>query len=340
MGADIAIDLGTTRTRIYVQGAGVVIDEPTIVAVDIETDQIVAVGEEAYSMLGRVSKRIAVVYPLEGGAISDFYLVEEIISRFFRKVSSNKIVMPRAVACVPGDVTDVEKRAVVNSISAAGVRKVCLIDEPVAAAMGAGVDISDAHGCIVADIGGGTTDIAIISLGGIAVSKSIKVAGNKMDDDIIKYIRRTYSLHIGKRMAEDLKKAIGCVYPQPETTFYTIKGRDAVTGLPRMMDMTSEELMDVLEDSALQIVKQIQAVLEGTPPELAGDIFSDGIIITGGLSQLRGFAELIEKKTKLKVRVAQNPTNCVILGAGEAIKYIGALENKAFGVMNPLTSEY
>lgn len=340
MGADIAIDLGTSRTRIYVDKHGLVVDEPTVVAVNSDTGEIIAVGEKAYQMVGRVSKKVAVVWPLEGGAISDFYLVEGLISKLFKRVSSSKIVMPRVVTCVPGEITEVEKRALVNVISSIGVRKVCLIEEPIAAAKGAGLDINSPHGRIIVDIGGGTTNIAIISLGGIASSKSIKVAGNTMDDEIIKYVRRNHSMFIGKRMAEDAKKAIGRVFPSRTDMTYRLKGRDSVTGLPKTLDITSDEMLDILSEPAMQIVKQIQQILEYAPPELAGDIYTDGITMTGGGAQLKGFSDLIAKKTKLKVTLANHPSNCVIMGAGNSLKYIDDLEKKGYSVMNPLTADY
>lgn len=340
MGADIAIDLGTSRTRIYVDKHGLVVDEPTVVAVNSDTGEIIAVGEKAYQMVGRVSKKVAVVCPLEGGAISDFYLVEGLISKLFKRVSSSRIVMPRVVTCVPGEITEVEKRALVNVISSIGVRKVCLIDEPIAAAKGAGLDINSPHGRIIVDIGGGTTNIAIISLGGIASSKSIKIAGNTMDDEIIKYVRRNHSMFIGKRMAEDAKKAIGRVFPGRTDMTYRLKGRDSVTGLPKTLDITSDEMLDILSEPAMQIVKQIQQILEYAPPELAGDIYTDGITMTGGGAQLKGFSDLIAKKTKLKVTLAAHPSNCVIMGAGNSLKYIDDLERKGYSVMNPLTADY
>lgn len=340
LGTDAAIDLGTSRTLIYVSGRGIVVDEPSVVAINSDTGELVAVGEEAYKMVGRTSSRISVEYPLSGGVISDFHLVEMLISTFLKKVSSNMVFMPRMVACIPGEVTEVEKRAVVNAISTAGVRKICLIEEPVAAAIGSGIDISSPHGSLIVDVGGGTTDMAVISLSGVATMHSIKVAGNNFDEAIIKYIRRKYNLIIGKRMAEQAKLAIGCVYPQANQMTYQVKGRNALTGLPQAIEISSDEMLEALIDLAMQITREIQNMLEETPPELVGDVYQDGIMLTGGGSQLAGFDTLISKKTRLPVHLAEEPQNCVVLGAGKALKYIDDLNNQAYGVMNPLSAEY
>lgn len=339
MGLDLAIDLGTSRTRIYLRNKGKVIDEPSVVTLDNETDSIIAVGEDAYKMLGRTSSRYSVIFPLSGGVISDLALVEAMISYFLRNVVSSRIGMPKAVACVPGEITDVEKRAVVNVISCAGIRRVCLLEEPVAAAIGAGIDISSPHGAFVVDIGAGTTDMAVISLSGIAVSRSVKQAGNVMDDEIIKYVKQRYNLLIGKRMAEEAKKNIGCVMPGVVSGKFRIKGRNLVTGMPAWADIDAREMCEPLGEVTCAILDQIEDVLEETPPELIGDIHSDGIILTGGGAQLAGLDKLISKKTKLKVRIAENPSDCVIIGCGEAIPYIDSRKRNDSGI-NPIMERY
>ncbi len=340
MALDVAIDLGTSRTRIFLPHKGIVVDEPSVITINLDNENIMAVGQEAYMMLGRTSSRMDAVFPLNGGVISDFGLVEAMISSFLKGVISSRIGMPRAVACVPSDITEVEKRAVVNAISGAGIRKVCLIEEPVAAAMGAGIDISSPHGSFVVDIGGGTTDMAVISLSGIAVSRSIKQAGNVMDEEIIKYVKRRYNMLIGKRMAEEAKMKIGCVVPGIISARHRIKGRNLITGMPMWVDLEANEMVEPLRETAETIVSNIQDILEETPPELIGDIYSDGIILTGGGSQVAGIDTLIRIATELKVTIADQPDNCVVLGCGEAIKYIDLLSKPDRGGINPITDHY
>ncbi len=337
MGIDIAIDLGTSRTRIFLQNKGVVLDEPSVITFDQITDDIIAVGEEAHKMLGRTSERLCAMYPLVGGVITDFSLVESMIKIFLKKVSNSRIGMPRVVACVPGEITEVEKRAVVNAISSAGIRRVCLVEEPVAAAMGAGVDINSPHGSLVVDIGGGTTDVAVLSLGGISVSRCIKTAGNAMDDEIIKYVKKRHNLLIGKSTAENAKIAVGCVGKVGENRSFRLKGRNAVTGMPMQTDITSYEISEILEDIAAEIITQVQNILEETPPELMGDIAADGIALTGGASQLRGTAELIHAATNINVRLAAEPSLCVVKGCGEALEYINIGDK---GRVTPISEEY
>ena len=340
LGTDIAIDLGTSTVKIYLDGKGVILKEPAVVAYNVETEEVVAIGSEAYAMVGRTSDRIDVVQPLCNGVISDFDLAQYLISHYMKQISSSKVFMPRVVVSVPCLITEVEKRAVVNAISSAGVRKICLIEEPVAAAMGAGVKSDEPHGPFIIDIGGGTTDMGVLSLSGIAISRSIKTAGNAFDEAIIKYVRRKYNLIIGKRMAEEAKIAIGCVYPRKEMVKHRVKGRNAMTGLPQWADISCDEMLEALIEPAMQIIYTVQEMLEKTPPELMGDVYSDGIILTGGSSQLFGFDKLISKKTKMPVRIAEEPDMCVARGAGLAIKYIEDIESKAYGVLNPLSAAY
>jgi rod shape-determining protein MreB len=340
LGTDIAIDLGTSAVKIYLDGKGIILNEPAVVAVNLETDQVVALGHEAYAMVGRTSDKIQVTHPLCNGVISNFDLAQYLISYYLKKIGDSKFFMPRVVVSVPCQITEVEKRAVVDAISAAGVRKICLIEEPVAAALGAGVDIAKPYGTLVVDVGGGTTDMAVLSLSGIAISRSLKIAGNVFDEAIVKFIRRKYNLLIGQRMAEEAKKAIGCVYPKKDETKHRVKGRNAMTGLPQYADISCDEMLEALIEPAMQIVRTLQEMLEKTPPELMSDVYSDGIILTGGSSRLFGLDTLISKKVKMPVRIAEDPDICVALGAGKAIKFIDDIENKAYGVLNPLSAAY
>lgn len=340
MAVDVAIDLGTSRTRVFVPHKGIVIDEPSVITVDLEEDSIRAVGQEAYLMLGRTSPRFKAVYPLSGGVISDFGLAEAMLMTLFRGKVSSRIGMPRAVASVPSGITEVEKRAVVNAISGMGIRKVCLIESPVAAAMGAGIDISSPHGAFVVDIGGGTTDMAVISLSGIAVSRSVKQAGNAMDEEIIKYVKRRYNLLIGKRTAEAAKIAIGCVAPGLYAGKFRVQGRNLLTGMPSWVELDASEMAEPLREPVSMIIRQIQDVLEETPPELIGDVYTDGITLTGGSSQLKGLDKLISRATDLKVTIAPDPADCVVLGCGKALPFIDQLNKPDRGGINPISDHY
>ncbi len=337
MGTDIAIDLGTSKFKVYLDGKGIVLNEPSIIAVDNYTDEVIAIGSEAYDMLGRTSDRITVARPLSNGVISDLSMAEHLISHYLRQVGSSRLFMPRVVVSVPCGLTEVEKRAVVDAITAAGVRKVCLIEEPVAAAIGAGVDIAVPHGTMIVDIGQGTTDMAVISLNGIAIANSIHIAGDDFNDAIIKYVRRKFNLVIGDRMAEEAKIAIGCAYPRKKRTTYMLKGRNAMNGLPEATVMNSDEMIEALIEPAISIIKTVQATLEETPPELLADIFTDGIYLTGGSANLYGFSTLLSKKTKIPVVTFENPQDCVVLGAGKAIKYIDKIDNRNHKT-NPLVA--
>ncbi len=337
IGTDIAIDLGTCKFRVYLDGKGIVLNEPSIIAVDNYTDEVIAVGSEAYDMLGRTSERINVARPLANGVISDLSMAEHLIRHYLRQVSSSRVFSPRVVVSVPVGLTEVEKRAVVDAITSAGVRKVCLIEEPVAAAIGAGVDIAQPHGTMIVDVGQGTTDMAVISLNGIAIANSIHIAGDDFTQAIVRYVRKKFNLVIGDRMAEDAKIAIGCAYPRRKLLTYTLKGRNAMTGLPETTVMNSDEMIEALIEPAISIVKMVQTTLEETPPELLADIFTDGIHLTGGSANLYGFATLLSKKTKIPVITTDDPADCVVLGAGRAIKYIDKMDGGT-GRMNPLVA--
>lgn len=321
---DIAIDLGSDRTRVFIENKGKVLDEASVITYDIDTGEIYAVGNDAYDMIGKTPVGIRAVHPLDSGVIAQSGLVEDMVSILLQEVCTVKVVKPRVVTAIPCDLTEVEKRAMVNAVSTFGARGVYLIESPKAAALGCGIDITSPHGVLVADIGSGTADIAVISLGGISVSKSVKHAGNAMDAEIIKYIRKKYGLIIGTNMAEACKKAVGCVITPTEEKTFKVKGRDAVSGLPRFVMVTSSEIKEAIEEIADGIVGAIKDVLESTPPELIGDIYTDGVILTGGLAKLGGFARKVSEATRLRVRVHKYSEDCVIMGCGKAMKYIGA----------------
>ena len=336
---DIALDLGTANSRVRINDKENAIDEPSVIAYNADDPEILAYGREAYMMLGRTSAKINVVFPLEGGVIAESQLVEELVNIFLGEVCTSRVVMPRVVACIPGDITEVEKRAVVGAISSFGVRRVLLIESTKAAAFGMDLDIMSPHGVMVVDMGAGAVDIAVMTLGGVAVTKTIKTAGNAMDEEIIKYIRRQHGLVIGKAMAKACKEAIACVVkPEKELTF-RIKGRDAVRGLPRAVEVTSTEIMRAIADIGVTIINAIMDVIEDTPPELLSDIHSDGIYIAGGLAQLKGFRELLEKETGIRIHIAENPSDCVVAGCYKATAYIEAAEEQKSS-LNPLMTVY
>lgn len=337
---DIGIDLGTSRTRLFIDKKGKVLDEASVAAYDVAANKIIAVGDEAYAMLGKTPDSIGAEYPISNGVIAQSFLVEDMVNILMKHICTSKIVMPRVVASIPGGVTEVEKRAVVNAISSFGVRRVFLIEDTKVAAMGAGADIMGPHGVLVADLGAGTSSIGVLSLGGISVSNTIKVGGNKMDEEIIKYMKREHSLLIGKNMAEKCKNTIGCLVRPEKEIGFRVKGRDALGGLPRYVDVTASEIMDVIMEPAMEIVAAVKQTLESTPPELVGDIYTDGMILTGGLANIAGFDELISVNADIKVTVADNPQDCVILGCGAAIEYISDVEKTAKADINPLMAAY
>lgn len=322
---DIGVDLGTATVLIYVKGKGIVLREPSVAAVDKLTGKLFAVGYEAQRMIGRTPGNIVAVRPLRDGVISDYDVTEKMLSAFLGKVGLSKLFKPNIMICVPSGVTDVEERAVKDAAVQAGGRKSYIIEEPIAAAIGAGVDISQPNGAMIVDIGGGTTDIAVISLGGVVVSTSIKIAGDKFDDAIIKYIRKTHNVLIGERTAEEIKHNVGCVYLGGEEKVTEVKGRNLLTGLPKVFNVTSTEIYDALIDTAQVIVDAVHQTLEKTPPELVGDIASDGIIITGGGALLDGLSQLIHDKTGILAIPADDPTTCVAIGTGKALEQMDLL---------------
>lgn len=336
---DIAIDLGSSRTRVFISGKGKALDEASAITHDIDTGEVYAVGDEAYRMIGKTPIGMKVDYPLEGGVVAHSELADTMVSILLGEVCPVKITMPRIVASIPCGLTEVETMALVNAVSAFGARKVYLIEAPKAAAIGCGIDITTPHGVFVADLGSGTADIAVMSLGGISVSGSVRKAGLAMDEEIVKYIRKHYGLIIGMNMACMCKEAVGCVMAPAEEKTFRVKGRDAVNGLPRYVDVVSSEIGAAIEEIALDIVAEIRAVLEKTPPELTGDIYSDGIILTGGLAKLGGFPKLVSERTKLRVRVHKQAGDCVIAGCGKAIKYIAETRRDEAGT-SPLREAY
>ena len=325
--SDIGIDLGTATVLVYVKGKGIVLNEPSVVAVNKVTGKLVADGTEAQETLGRTPDNIIAIRPLREGVISDYEMTELMIKEFIRKVQGFRLFKPNVVICVPSIITEVEERAVIDAGTQAGAKRVFLIEEPVAAAIGAGLDISRPNGNLVVDIGGGTTDIAVISLGGIVESTSIKIAGDKFDEAIIKYVRRKHNALIGERTAEQVKKTIGCVYPRTEEEIMEVKGRCLMTGLPRTFTLSSSEILEALEEVSSAIVEAIHGVLERTPPELTGDISSNGIVMTGGGSLIWGFDKLVASKTGIPTRVADEAVSCVAYGTGNCLENLASMQD-------------
>ena len=327
-GQDIGIDLGTATVIAYVKGKGIVLREPSVVAVDNNTKEVLAVGQEARRMLGRTPGNIVAIRPLKDGVISDYTVTEKMLKHFINKVCGKFIFSPRIMICIPSQVTEVEKKAVIDAASQAGARKVYLIEEPIAAAIGAGIDISRPCGNMIVDIGGGTTDVAVISLGGSVVSGSLKVAGDKFDEAIVKYIKKKHNVIIGERTAEDLKVNIGCVYPKIQDMEMDIRGRDLTTGLPKTITIYSSEMMEALTEPAMMIIDAVHSVLEKTPPELASDISDKGIYMTGGGCLVDGLDKLLQEKTGINVMIAQDAVSCVALGTGKALDNLDSLDGK------------
>ena len=327
-GQDIGIDLGTATVIAYVKGKGIVLREPAVVAVDKISGDVLAVGQEARRMLGRTPGDIVATRPLRDGVISDYTVTEKMLKYFINKVCGKFIFAPRIMICIPSQVTEVEKRAVIDAASQAGARKVYLIEEPIAAAIGAGIDISKPYGNMIVDIGGGTTDVAVISLGGSVVSTSLKIAGDKLDEAIVRYIKRKHNIMIGERTAEDLKINIGCVYPKIQDVEMDIRGRDLSTGLPKTITVYSSEMLEALIEPAMMIVDAVHSVLEKTPPELAADISDRGIYMTGGGCLVDGLDKLLQEKTGINVMIAEDAISCVALGTGKALDNLDALDGK------------
>ena len=319
---DIGIDLGTASVLVYVKNKGIVLNEPSVVAMDKNTGKLLKVGEEARQMLGRTPGNIVAIRPLREGVISDYDMTERMLKEFIRKVSGFMVFKPRVIICVPSGITEVEERAVVDAGIQSGCRRVYLIEEPIAAAIGAGIDIMKPDGHMVVDIGGGTADIAVISLSGIVESASIKIAGDQFNEAVVKYMRRKHNILVGDSTAEKMKIAIGCVYPREDEAFMDVKGRCLLTGLPKTITVSSAEMMEAFEEPTERILESIHAVLERTPPELVADVSTNGIMMTGGGSMVYGFDKLITSRTGIATTVAENAIACVAEGTGRSLDMI------------------
>lgn len=320
-GADIGIDLGTANVLVYIKDQGIVLHEPSVVAIEKNSNNILAVGEEARRMLGRTPGNILAIRPLREGVISDYDITEKMLKYFIKKAIGRLRIKPRIAVCVPSSVTEVERRAVHDATQQAGARQVFLIEEPIAAAIGAGIDISRACGSMLVDIGGGTTDVAVISLGGTVASTSLKVAGDNFDEAIVRYMRKKHNILIGERTAEELKISVGTAFDRPAPVTMDVRGRNLVTGLPKTITVSSDEMQEALHESVTSIVESVHTVLERTPPELASDISDKGIVMTGGGSLLYGLDKLIEKSTGINVIIADEAVSCVAIGTGKFIEF-------------------
>ena len=321
MTKDMGIDLGTANTLVYIKGQGIVVREPSVVAIRDDSKEVLAVGEEAKRMIGRTPGNIVAIRPMKDGVIADFDVTQSMLSYFIQKAAAKKgVVSPRIAICVPFGVTEVEKRAIEEAARTAGAKDAFLIEEPMAAAIGAGLRIEEPEGNMVVDIGGGTSEIAIISLGGIVTAKSIRLGGDELDEAIVNYVKKEYSLMIGERTAEDVKIRIGSAYKEGEEMEMEIRGRDLISGLPKTMQISSSEVRDALRDPVNSIVDGIKSTLEKTPPELASDIMENGIMLTGGGALLKGLDKLVKEETGMPVKIAENPLDCVAIGTGNSVE--------------------
>lgn len=324
-GRDMAVDLGTANTLVYVRGRGIVLSEPSVVAIDSVTHDVHAVGVEAKRMLGRTPGSITAIRPLKDGVIADFDVTEQMLRHFIQKVHQSRWAHPRVVVCVPSGVTGVEKRAVEEACLSAGARQAYLIEEPMAAAIGAGLPVSEPTGSMIVDIGGGTSEVAVISLGGIVTSQSVRVGGDELDEAIVNFVKKEYKLMIGQQTAEEVKLEIGSAHPMPEEVQAEIRGRDLVTGLPKTIVLTSEEVQRALNEPVAAIIDSIRVTLDQTPPELASDIMDRGIMLAGGGSLLKGFPERLREETQIPTHLAESPLTCVAIGSGRSLEEFEAI---------------
>ena len=321
MTKDMGIDLGTANTLVYIKGQGIVVREPSVVAIRDDSKEVLAVGEEAKRMIGRTPGNIVAIRPMKDGVIADFDITQSMLSYFIQKASAKKgVVSPRIAICVPFGVTDVEKRAIESAARQAGAKDAYLIEEPMAAAIGAGLSVEEPEGNMVVDIGGGTSEIAVISLGGIVSAESVRIGGNKFDDAIVGYVKKEYNLMIGERTAEDIKISIGSTFKEDQESNMQIRGRDLISGLPKTMTISSSEVREALKEPISTIIDAIKSTLEKTPPELASDIMENGIMLTGGGALLRGLDKLIKQETGMPVTIAEEPLDCVALGTGKSVE--------------------
>lgn len=327
---NMGIDLGTANTLVYIKGRGIVAREPSVVAIQANTKEVLAVGEEAKKMIGRTPGNIVAIRPLKDGVIADFDITQNMLKYFINKATKKKSIFPpRVVICVPSGVTEVEKRAVEEAAVHAGAKEAFLIEEPMAAAIGAGLPVTEPTGSMVVDIGGGTSEVAIISLGGIVTSKSIRVAGDELDDSIVTYIKREYNLMIGERTAEEIKIKVGSADRETEETKINVTGRDLVSGLPKTLEISSYEIYEALKEPVFNILEAIKSTLEKTPPELAADVMEQGIMLTGGGALLEGLDRLVSRETGMPVHIAENPLDCVAIGTGKSLDSIDILKKAA-----------
>ena len=327
---DMGIDLGTANTLVYVKGQGIVLSEPSVVAINRDTNEVRAVGSEAKNMIGRTPGNIVAIRPMKDGVIADFEITEAMLRYFIGKVHNRRrLVTPRVAISVPSGITSVEKRAVIESARNAGAKQVYTIEEPMAAAIGAGLPVHEPQGCMIVDIGGGTTEVAVISLGGIVYSNSVKIAGDELDQAIIQHLKRTYNMMVGERTAENIKIAIGSAFPLKDELELQIKGRDQVMGLPKILTVTSEEIREALRDPVAAIVDAVRTTLERTPPELSADIVDRGMVLAGGGALLRGLPQLLAKETGLHVTAAEDPLTAVVLGTGKFLEELTSFKTSA-----------
>ncbi len=324
---DIAIDLGTAMTLFYIRGKGIALREPTVVAVDKQNGRLLKVGEDAQKMLGRTPANIVAVHPIANGVISDYDMTSAMLKELISKITSFSFFKPRVIVCVPSSITGVEERAIIDASIEAGARKVYLLEKSVAVAMGAGLDISKPDGHMVVDIGAGTTEIAVVSLGGVVECESIKYAGDEFDEAIIKYIRRKHNLLIGSRTAEELKLSIGCVYPRDEISYEEVKGRCLMTGLPRSVNISSNDMIEALEEPSARILETLHIVLERTPPELIADISENGIVMSGGGSLIWGMDKLVQSRTGINTTVVDDAVSCAAYGAGKMLQKLSDMQD-------------
>lgn len=325
---DIGVDLGTASVLVYIKGKGIVLREPSVVAIDRDTNRVLAIGEEARRMLGRTPGNIIAIRPLREGVIADYDITETMLRHFIQKVAGKSLFFkPRIMVCIPSGVTTVEKRAVLEAAMQAGARKTYLIEEPLAAALGAGLDIAEPYGTMVVDMGGGTTDVAVLSLGGIVISESLRIGGDKFDEAIVRYVKREYNMMIGERTAEEIKMTVATAFPGGRDESIEVRGRDLLSGLPKSMSISSAETREALAEPVARIVHCVKAVLENTPPELAADIMDRGIVMTGGGAMLHGLDRLIQEETGITTYLAEDPLSCVALGCGKALDSLGSIED-------------
>ncbi len=337
MGRDMAIDLGTANTLVYVRGRGIVLNEPSVVAVNTKDMRPLAVGMEAKRMIGRTPSHIQAIRPLKDGVIADFEICEKMLRYFIQKVHPRRFAKPRMVICVPSGITGVEQRAVLEAAEFAGARKPAhIIEEPMAAAIGAGLPVQEPTGNMIVDIGGGTTEVAVISLGGIVASQSVRVAGDELDEAIIQFIKKEYSLAVGERAAEEIKMGMGSAWPLEEELYAEVRGRDLITGLPKTIVTSTEEIREAIDEPVTAIVDAVKVTLDKTPPELAADIMEQGIVLAGGGALLHGLSHRLEHETGMPIVIADNPLHCVAIGSGQSLEEFEALKGVLFS-SNPQT---